>query len=313
MGARPDGRWSWIAAVVCVAVLAAHPVAAAGSDLHVLDSLSGDQDTVALWTTMVRELRKDSSYTLPAKDPTAAERAWSSLIASRLERWQSETSALAALFVPAKPPASVQIVIGHGGGEDAFTHDANTIGFDAVRLHAEYGDASAPENADRIDRFFRHEYVHLLQKSWLARHPYAADTPLRAALLGIWLEGLGNYYSLSSRWRDGDGALTAPARQTLTRLAPRFLARLAALACASRERGPSLMSGLSMGPFTEKWGALPVALWLAEAERASPDALRAFIVAGPDGVWTLSSRHLSEESRAFLREIQDTAALCAVE
>ncbi len=311
MGVPPDGRLSWLSAVLCVAVLAAHPVAAADSHLHVLDTLTGDEETVALWTAMVRELRNDSGYVLPANDPTAAQRAWSSLIASRVERWQSEISGLVALFVPAAPPASVRIVIGNGGGEDAFTHDANTIGFDAARLHAEYGDTNSAENVARIDRFFRHEYVHLLQKSWLVRHPYAADTPLRAALLGMWTEGLGNYYSLSSRWRDTDGALTTSARQTLTRLTPRLLARLAALACASPERGPSLMTGLSMGPFTEKWGALPVALWLAEDEHASTNALRAFVVAGPEGVWTLSSRYLPEESRALLQEIQAAAALCA--
>ena len=76
-----------------------------------------------------------------------------------------------------------------------------TIGFDLSALHAEYGSATEPGNADRIDRLFRHEYAHLMQKSWLAAHPYSPRSPLEHALFDIWLEGLGTWHSLSEPWR----------------------------------------------------------------------------------------------------------------
>lgn len=83
------------------------------------------------------------------------------------------------------------------GGEDAFTHDPHAIGFDVERLNALYGDAESDRNAVLIDHLFRHEYTHLLQKAWVRDHPLRTDTPLRSALADMWLEGLGNYYSLS--------------------------------------------------------------------------------------------------------------------
>lgn len=230
---------------------------------------------------------------------------WTDLIRSRTAHWQTETEQLAQNFAPVRPPEVVSIAIRTGGARDAFTIDAQTIAFDVSRLQALYGDATLPENRERIDRFFRHEYVHLLQKAWLKEHPYPADTPLRVALLGIWTEGLGNYYSLSPRWR---GRESEAARRTLERLEPRFVARLAALACGSRDSA-RLLADLSEGRFEEKWGALPAALWL-EAE-GSPDAIRAFIVAGPAGVWSFAETHLPADSRAILREARAAAALCA--
>jgi hypothetical protein len=232
--------------------------------------------------------------------PTDSSRAWASLIRSRVTHWESEIPALSIYYAPVEGPEIATIVIGHGGGEDAFTHDPKTIAFDAVRLHKEYGDASLPENEARIDRFFRHEYTHLLQKAWLAKHPYNANTPMREALLGIWTEGLGNYHSLSQRWRSPELV-----SKTLAELEPRFVARLSALACADRASADALMADLSMGRFDQKWGALPAALWL------DANGLRTFVLAGPDGVWDLADKHVSETSRAVLREARKAEELCA--
>ena len=223
----------------------------------------------------------------PDNQPLSAdEQKWAELIRARLERWESEIPALARVFEPVEGPEVAQVTIGNRGGEDAFTPNAVTIEFDVGKLQANYGDAVRAENVERIDRFFRHEYTHLLQKAWLVTHPYRADTPLRAALLDIWLEGLGNYYSLSSKWSPGSEAT----QRALHELEPRFVARLAALACASSDRAAALTADLSMGRFDQKWGALPAALWLNAAQ--SPDALRAFVLRGPDGVWHLAEQHL---------------------
>ena len=260
-------------------------------------AVSEDQQ---LWLAMIHKL--SGPQAVASTETTAAQRAWVALIRSRAAQWEREIPKLANDYVPAAAPELATIVIGNGGGQDAFTHDATTIGFDVARLQAEYGDATLAENAARIDRFFRHEYTHLLQKAWLREHPYDASTPLRAALLGVWSEGLGNLHSLSERWR-GDSEAAAEAR---AKLEPRFVARLAALACASQEDADALTAELSMGRFDRKWGALPVALWLA----AEPKAIRELVLAGPDGVWALAEKHLPGDSRAILREARAAAALC---
>lgn len=257
-------------------------------------------DDAQLWQTMIRKL--SSPEAVASRSMNDAQRAWAALIRTRAAAWPSEIPALAKNYAPVAAPEVATIVIGNGGGQDAFTHDATTIGFDVARLHAEYGDAALPENRERLDRFFRHEYVHLLQKAWLREHPYDASTPLRAALLGIWTEGLGNAYSLSERWR-GDAEAAKRARAELE---PRFVARLAALACASSADADALTADLSMGRFDRKWGALPVALWL----QAEPGSDRDLVLAGPEGIWDLAARHLPDGSRAILWEARAAAALC---
>jgi len=257
-----------------------------------------------LWQAMIRKLSGPEA--VASREPmTDGQLAWLTLIRARAPRWEMEIAKLATNYAPAAVGA-VTIVAGNGGGQDAFTHDATTIGFDIARLHAEYGDATSAENTARIDRFFRHEYTHLLQKAWLREHPYEAITPLDAALLGIWSEGLGNYESLSERWLGS----SETARRTLGELEPRFVTRLAALACTSDEMANALTADLSMGHFDRKWGALPVALWLEREARESPDAIRELVLAGPNGIWNLAERHLDERSRAMLREVQAAAALC---
>jgi hypothetical protein len=187
---------------------------------------------------------------------------------------------LAEPFAPTEPPTGVLIVLGNRGAEDAFTHDSVTIGFDLAALQANYGAAGLPENRDRMDRFFRHEFVHLLQKAWASDHPLPMATPLQSALAEIWADGMGNYQSLSERW-------------------------------LSRDSADRLVADLSWGRFDRKWGALPAALWL-EAEPGPPtETLRGFVAAGPAGVWTLADRHLAPSLRPVLREARMADSLCA--
>ncbi len=261
------------------------------------------------WREALRGLRGREPGALPAVPPAPAEAAWAARIRERLARWSAEMPALGQPFAPQPAPEAVRILLGLRGGEDAFSPDDRTLAFDLSRLAALYGDAAAPENGARLDRFFRHEYTHVLQKAWLAARPYPASTPQRAALLDLWKEGHGNLHSLSSRWMGEDGAPTQEALEALDHLAPRLLVRMAALAAASPEAGPRLMAGLSMGPFDQKWGALPVALWLAVARNRSPEALRDFVQAGPDGLWDFVEPHLPAGLRAAWREARKAGEL----
>ncbi|HEX2834429.1 MAG TPA: hypothetical protein VHW00_15570 [Thermoanaerobaculia bacterium] len=244
-------------------------------------------------------------FTFTADRPyTPEERAWRELIASRLDAWPAQAEMVGVPYDPAPPPERVSIVLDRRGERDAMTAGTQTIVFDAAALQKAYGDAATNENAERLDRLFRHEFAHLLQKSWLRTHPYDASTPFRAALLAIWREGLGTHHSMSARWR-GHSPL---ARETRQKLEPRFVTRLAALACASHADAEALTADLNEGAFDEKWGSLPVALWLDAEGR---DAERRLVLAGPDAIPALAKRHLPPELARVLDETLLVAARCA--
>jgi hypothetical protein len=296
-----------------LALTAARIHTAAAQDLNVTVAVTKDGRAAGRWLAMIRPRLTEAELRAigPLRKPLSpAERAWADLIRSRETVWEGEIPVLAADFEPVAPPARVEIVLGNRGGPDAFVSDP-VIGFDLGALQAAYGAAALPENAERIDRLFRHEYVHLLQKAWLRERPYATDSPLRAALAEIWAEGMGNYRSLSARWRADDGRPSAAAAEARAVLEPRLVARISALACAPPQRAAELTADLSTGRFDEKWGALPAALWLEAETARSRRALRDFVLAGPDGVWGLAARHLAEPLRTALEEARAAASLCA--
>lgn len=244
------------------------------------------------------------------RPPTVEERAWELLIRRRVSTWLGGLPELVAPFAPLAAPREVTVVLGNRSGEDAFTHDPVTIGFDLGKLAALYGDATSDENRDRIDRLFAHEYTHLLQKAWFPEHPQPMATPLERAELEIWTEGQGNYRSLSAKWRADRGVPTPLATETLERLEPRFVERMTALACASPEEASELTADLSNGPFTEKWGALVAALWLESDMSTDPQALRRFVQGGVGEVRALARRHLAPDAFAAFESARERSRSC---
>ena len=283
------------------------------SELRIVSGVTEAGDATDQWLSMIRNRlpRVEYEAVAPLRKPeTAEELEWAELIRSRVTTWEREIPTLAGPFRPIVPPDDVLIVIGNRGAEDAFTHDPRTIGFDLAALQSNYGDARVAENMDRMDRFFRHEFVHLLQKAWLEVHPWVMDSPLDTALAEIWAEGLGNYHSLSTRWQSRNGRRSEAAAHALSELEPRFVARLSALTCSTPEAGAALTADLSWGRFDRKWGALTAALWLEGELAVSDEALREFVVAGPGGVWDLADRHLPIALRAVLKEARLADSLC---
>jgi hypothetical protein len=288
---------------------------AAVPTIHVVSGVTEEGKATDLWLAVLRRRLAAGEYDAIAglqRPLTPEEKAWADLIRSRVPQWSTAIPALVAIFEPIAAPDSVVIVLGNRGAEDAFTHDPTTIGFDLAALQRAYGSAANPQNEIRLLNIFRHEFTHLLQKRWLPQHPWSTATPLQAALLNIWTEGLGNYYSLSDRWQPAEGRPSPAAAIALAELEPRFVARLAALSCSDPTVAPSLMAELSSGPFDRKWGALPIALWLAaEHESADAAALRRFVTNGPGGIWELADRHLPSVLAAALRETRQAAQRCA--
>jgi hypothetical protein len=284
------------------------------SRVQIVSGTTANGAPTDLWQRMLRDRLSppefDSVVAL-RRTLTPAEDAWAALVESRRASWQREIPALAKPFTPAVAPPVALVVLGSVGGSDAFASDSMTIGFDLSQLQASYGAAGLAGNAGLIDRLFRHEYTHVMQKAWFKLHPWHADTPLQSALVDIWLEGQGNYYSLSERWRRGPAGRAAATQEALTALEPKFVARLAALACAAPDRVPSIRQGLSSGRFDQKWGALPIALWLEDERPASLTELRDLVQAGPAGVWALATRHLKEPLRSALNEVRILESACA--
>lgn len=267
-----------------------------------------------LWTAVLHARHDGSerdSLIAVRRTHSDAERAWVRAIESRQRAWEQEIAALALPFTPVSPPPVATVVLGDRGASDAFAHDEVTIGFNLTDLVASYGDANAASAPELLDRLFRHEYTHLLQKAWLAKHPYVARTALEQTLLDLWMEGIGNFYSLSSRWQGRDGRRSADAQQALDALEPKLVARLAAIACARDEDVRALRAGLTSGPFSKKWGALPVALWLEDGRMRGDDALRQLVVGGPPAVLTLAAQSLPPALRPVLDEVGVLDSLCA--
>lgn len=280
--------------------------------IQVLSGSRADGGSTDLWLAILRRRLAPQAFDSVAaiRQPRSREeQAWARLVERHAKRWPRAAESLRTLF-DSVSVATVRVVLGNRGGEDAFTHDSVTIGMDLGALQRVYGDATIPENADRVDRFFRHEFVHLLQKRWLSRHPVVVTSPLEAATLDAWEEGLGNYFSLGPTWWPSGGAASPLTTTTLGTLEPVFVSRLTALACADSITARPLLADLSSGPFAHKWGAVTVALWLLADVQRDPGALHAFAIAGPDAVWKLAERHLPRELADSLQPVRAGARAC---
>ena len=229
-----------------------------------------------------------------------AELKWIELITTKASTWPARIKELNRPFSNTTPPETVSIILGNMGGNDAFIAEGKNIAFDLARMQFLYGAADSAANDNRIDRFFSHEFTHLLHREWRRVHQPTVDSPLEIALWVCLAEGLGNLYSLSARWTDENGKLSLHAQDVLARLQPTFVERLSLLNTASEAQASELMQGMSMGPFEEKWGALPVALWLSQEVQEDDDALRTWVDAGPWGIIELATKHLPSELAAQL-------------
>lgn len=280
--------------------------------ITIISGSQPDGAATGLWLTLLRrrlEPAEVDSVARIRRARTNEEEAWARLVRWESGTWSPATDSLARLFDLAPLPA-VTIVLGNRGAEDAFTHDSTTIGMDLAALQRVYGDAGQPLNRDRVNRFFRHEYVHTLQKRWLARYPFRSRSFLDDAVFDAWAEGLGNFFSLASDWRLDGNRMSPRATATLAELEPILVARLAGLACADSAEARRLLKGLSSGPFTKKWGALPVALWLVADQGADPEAFHRFATRGPAAFWELAERHLSSPRADSLRAVRRRDAGC---
>jgi len=257
-----------------------------------------DNGAVSLnWIEALNYLRRTDKISQSdfSNKPLAIEEIqWKDLILKRKDYWQEIIDSLRIPFANTKPPGQVKILIGNQGGEDAFTFSDSTICFDLARLNFVYGSSTKTLNTSRIDRFFAHEFTHVLYKAWKRDHEIVLKLPFDVALWECLVEGLGNYRSLSSKWLNKKGTISDYASLVLTRLQPVFADRISSLANATNEQADSLLEGLSMGKFDEKWGALTIALWLKQETRGNDILLCKWVETGPKGILILAEKYLPD-------------------
>jgi hypothetical protein len=260
--------------------------------------MSEDGAVTSEWVEAIRQRHDEEALSaiLASKKRLSDEEAlWAGLVKRKVSTWLTMIDSLQIPFQAVTPPDTVAILLGNQGGEDAFVNADTTICFDLSKLHSYYGSASTTANSSRIDRFFAHEFTHLLHKAWRKKHGLELKSPFEFALWECLTEGLGNYRSLSEKWTLAGGKLTPHAQEVLSRLQPIFVERLSALEHANDEEAAPLLKGLSMGPFDQKWGALTVALWLAQEAKGDDHNLQKWVEAGPEGVLKLAQKYLPED------------------
>lgn len=253
------------------------------------------------WREAIRDRHEENELAqilAGTKKFSEEESQWAELITNKIARWQGMIDSLRIPFENVTPPDTVRMLLGNRGGGDAFTYAPMTICFDLSELQQYYGAAANNDNRSRIDRFFAHEFTHILHKAWRKQRGVEFKSPFEFALWECLTEGLGNYRSLSNKWLRADWTLTPHAQDVLQRLQPIFVERLAALEHATEAEAAKLMEGLSSGPFEKKWGALTTALWLAQEARGDDRHLRKWVEAGPWGVLVLAQKHLPEALKA---------------
>ncbi len=268
--------------------------------------ISEDGAVTSEWIEAIRDRHDDGALSKIAASKTKLseeETLWAGLIKRKAPTWSAMIDSLKIPFEAITPPDTISILLGNLGGGDAFVYSYSTICFDLNELNRYYGAASTMANSSRIDRFFAHEFTHVLHKAWRKKNNLEFDSLFEFALWECLTEGLGNYRSLSDKWLLQGGELTKHAQEVLNRLQPVFVERISALAHATEKEAAALMKGLSSGAFDQKWGALTVALWLAQEAKGDDHNLRKWVEAGPSGVLTLAQKYLPENLKGEMPNI----------
>ena len=231
--------------------------------------------------------------------------AWLGVLTGAVPLVEVRGGELAALLGVA--PLDARVVAGNRGSSDGFGWVPDHIGINVQALADTYGPPDR-EATDRAVRIVAHEYIHLLTYAFFPDHRERRRTPLDRALCTLFFEGLGDYVSVSRRWLpDAEGTASPAAADALRRLEPILVERLEQFVDADDEREKALRAGISMGRFDEKWGSLPVALWLhSEVKRCGEAAtLRTILHLERDGVLLLAERHAAPALQPRIRALHD--------
>ena len=231
---------------------------------------------------------------------TQEEKEWFDLIKSRAHYWTLLRDSLQVPFGNRKINDTTYVLLGYQGSDDGFTFEYQTVCFDLTALHKAYGYAKDSINTNRMDRLFAHEYTHLLSKDWARRYKLNLPNYKDSILWECIYEGLGMYRSMSSKWFPNRNTLSKTSSETFETLYPIFAERLITIDTSKYLSGSDkvkLHKNLSRGSMKQKWGALPVAVWLAMAAEGEDTNLLKWVEMGPDAVIPLAKKYLTGEDK----------------
>jgi len=237
---------------------------------------------------------------------TKEEQAWKKLIASRTKTWNTFKDSLVVPFDDVQISDTINVLLGFLGNDDGFTYGYQTVCLDLTALNNAYGQADLPENNNRIDRIFAHEYTHLLHKIWANNKGLRLETFKDSILWECLYEGTGMYRSLNPKWMPVAGELPGLSKTTLENLYPIFVDRLTTIETAKTltlEEKERLNKNLSRGSVNQKWGAFPVAIWLALEADGDDEKLKSWISRGPESVIQLAKKYLTADHQQKLNAV----------
>ncbi len=260
----------------------------------VIDNRLSKEWQAALVTRMSKE--EIDSFAAIRRPLTPEETAWIDLFQSRTTYWAHVRDSVGIPFPGVPMSDTTYVLTGFLGVDDAFTFQHQTVCFDVTAFNTNYGAASIPENVNRADRIFAHEYTHLLHKSWAKKNNLVLRTFRDSVIWECLYEGMGMFRSLSERWMPKNGVLPDETQQALKELYPQFIKYISLV-----EKNPSLTDeqkrevehNLSRGPVQKKWGAFTVGIWLGlEFQEGGNKKLSEWINKGPDAVFLLAKKYL---------------------
>lgn len=247
----------------------------------------------ALVTRMPKS-RIDSFATIQ-RPLTVDELDWKKLFESKALRWNAFRDSLADPFPGIKLTDTIYILTGFAGVDDGFTFEHNNVCLDLTAFVNNYGKASLPENDNRADRIFSHEYTHLLHKAWAKKTKLEVKTFRDSVLWECLYEGIGMYRSLSEKWKPVNGVLPQATQDVLKELIPQFVKNIAMVESnrsLTETEKEAIVRNLSRGPVNKKWGAFAVGIWLMLEANGNDKNLAQWINRGPEGIPALAKKRL---------------------
>ncbi|RKE98138.1 hypothetical protein [Ichthyenterobacterium magnum] len=237
---------------------------------------------------------------------TKEEIEWYKLVNSRAPQWNQLKDSLKVPFGDIYINDTTYVYLGYQGHDDAFTYKYQTVCFNLTALVKEYGSAKQAKNKIRMDRFFAHEYTHLLSKEWAKQTEQNLKTFKDSILWECMYEGLGMYRSMSDKWFPKGDSLSTVADKTFETLYPIFTERLITIETSenlTQDDKIRLHKNLSRGSMKKKWGALPVAVWLAMESKGNDKNLIPWIKMGSKALIPLAKKYLTGKSKIKFKKV----------
>ena len=239
---------------------------------------------------------------------------WIAAIRTAAPAWIKNIGQLDAPFGADRPPAVLAVVVGNGGGDDAFSTAPNLIAFDLAALDNAYGAVDPAALPRLVGRLLSREYTRLRLNAYLDGNgwtpEWAARDPLLAALRNLYVQGLATLRGIEGdpRWLAADSRLTPEAKSVLATLQPVMVERLKGLSAKpSPQVANAWLHDMSQGPLDRRWGALPIALWLATDTGYDAGRVAAWIEGKPDGLLQLAAGQADRKYQRALTDLQSAA------